>query len=645
MIFKLYSQALAKGRWWLVAVTATAAATSATGAFAANASAAAPAPAVAEAVWSHAYSAYGTPKYPRGFDHFEYADPNAAKGGTLYLNQPDRRTSFDKYNPYTVKGQSPGGLLIFMFEPLAITSGDEPDTMYGLLAESIQVAPDRSFFAVRVHPKARFNNGDAVLAEDVKYSFETLTSKYTTPAFRTALSGVARAVVVDERTVRFEMKDRTIDAVVQALSLPVFSRKWGAGPDGKARPFDQIVNDEPIVSGPYRIALADSGRRLELERRKDYWAQDLGVRRGFFNFDRIVYRYYQDRAISMEAFKAGEFDLLLEYSASRWDRVHAGPKWRDGRIKKELLVHRKGEGQQAYLFNLRRPIFQDRRVREAIDWAYDFDWVNRRRQYLRNESVFANSDFAASGTPGPGELKLLEPFRAELPPEVFGPAYRAPRTDTGPTALRDNLRHARDLLAEAGYKLGDDGVLVNNKGQRLEFEYLTSEDGAARTAAVWISHMEKLGIRMKVRRVDYALFRKRLEVFDYDLVAIVLPDFTVPSPLDYTDIFGSKAADEQASGNFRGVKNKAVDAMLDAMNRATTMPQLIDAARALDRIVMHEHWQVPELYANNYRISYWDRFERPKTLPRYFTIESANESLPQWPITTWWLKPGVAPTR
>ncbi|MGA0611860.1 extracellular solute-binding protein [Caldimonas sp. KR1-144] len=600
--------------------------------------------ATAAAPWVHAYSAYGTPKYPRGFDHFDYADPNAVKGGTLYLNQPDRRTSFDKYNPFTIKGNAPGGLFVFMFETLAIPSGDEPGTVYGLLAEEMQVAQDRSAVSFRLNPKARFNNGDPVLAADVKHSFEMLTGKYASPQYRTPLSAVSRAEVLDERTIRFELKDRSVDAVLQIADMRVFSRKWGVGPDGKAKPFDQVVNDEPITSGPYRIALADSGRRLELERRPDYWARDLGVRRGFFNFDRVVYRYYQDRAISMEAFKAGEFDLLLEYSASRWDRVHAGPKWRDGRIKKELLVHQKGEGQQAYLFNLRRPLFQDRRVREAIDLAYDFDWVNRRRQYKRNESVFANSEFAATGLPSAGELKLLEPYRAELPPEVFGPPYQAPRTDSGPMALRENLRRARDLLAAAGYKLGSDGVLVNDAGQRLEFEYLTSEDGAARTAAVWISHMEKLGIRMKVRRVDFALFRKRLEVFDYDMVAIVLPDFTLPSPLDYTEIFGSKSADEQASGNYRGVKSRAVDAVLEAMNRATTMPDLLDAAHALDRIVMHERWQVPELYANNYRVSYWDRFERPKTVPKYFTIESPNESLPQWPITTWWLKPGVSPT-
>lgn len=636
----LQFKALTRGRWALACVAAL----STSGALAANVPEQ-PTPATnATAPWVHAYSAYGTPKHPRGFEHFDYANPKAVKGGTLYLNQPDRRTSFDKYNPFTIRGQAPGGLFVFVFETLAIPSGDEPGTVYGLLAEEMQVAPDRSSVTFRLHPKARFSNGDSVLAADVKHSFDMLTSKYTSPQYRTPLSAVARAEILDARTIRFELKDRSVDAVMQVADLRVFSRKWGLGPDGQPKPFDQVVNDEPITSGPYRIALADSGRRLELERRKDYWAQDLGVRRGFFNFDRVVYRYYQDRAISMEAFKAGEFDLLLEYSASRWDRVHAGPKWRDGRIRKELLVHRKGEGQQAYLFNLRRPLFQDRRVREAIDLAYDFDWVNRRRQYKRNESVFPNSEFQATGLPSAGELKLLEPFRAELPPEVFGPPYQAPRTDTGPTALRKNLRRARDLLAAAGYKLGDDGVLVNDAGQRLEFEYLTSEDGAARTAAVWIAHLEKLGIRMRVRRVDYALFNKRTEVFDYDLIAIVLPDFTLPSPLDYAEVFGSKSADEHDSANFRGVKSRAVDAVLEAMNRATTMPNLLDAAHALDRIVMHEYWQVPELYSNNYRISYWDRFERPKTVPKYFTIESPNESLPQWPITTWWLKPGTSPT-
>ena len=244
------------------------------------------------AAWTHAYVAFGQPKYAPGFDHFDYADPQARKGGTLYLNNPDLRSSFDKFNPFTIKGQSPAGVSIFMFEPLAIPAADEPATMYGLVAEAIQVAPDRSSIAFRINPKARFNNGDAVTADDVKYVFDSLTSKYAAPAYRTVFAGVERAVVVDERTIRFDLKDRSNDTLITVAGLPVFSRKWGLGADAKARPFDQIIDAHPITTGPYKIALTDSGRRIDFERRADYWGRDLGARRGFFNFDRVVYRYY-----------------------------------------------------------------------------------------------------------------------------------------------------------------------------------------------------------------------------------------------------------------------------------------------------------------------------------------------------------------
>jgi peptide/nickel transport system substrate-binding protein/microcin C transport system substrate-binding protein len=528
---------------------------------------------------------------------------------------------------------------LFMFETLTVRSGDEPMTAYGLLAESMQLAPDRSSLAFRLHPKARFNNGDPVLAADVKHSFEMLTSTHAAPQYRTALSGVERAVVIDERTVRFDFKDRTLDTVMQVCALPVFSRRWGAGPDGKPKRFDEIVDDAPITSGPYRIALADSGRRIEFERRTDHWAQGLGVVNGLYNFDRIVYRYYADGAVQLEAFKAGEFDLIQEYSARRWARVHAGPKWRDGRIKKEVFETSIGQGFYGYLFNLRRPLFADRRVREAIALAYDFDWINRYKQYLRTYSLFSNSEFAAEGVPGPDELALLEPFRAELPPAVFGPAYRPPHTDDNPLAMREQLRRARDLLAEAGWRLDAEGVLANAKGQRLEFEYIDAQDGAARTIATWQINLQKLGVRMNLRRVDYALYIKRIETFDFDLVGVRSIDFTLPPALDYLDTFGSKAADQPASGNLRGVKSRAVDALLDAMNRATTQAQLQAACRALDRVVMHEHWQVPALYAANFRVSYWDRFERPRTMPKYYTPDSALEPLPAWPLIAWWIKP------
>ncbi|HET9646113.1 MAG TPA: extracellular solute-binding protein [Burkholderiaceae bacterium] len=583
--------------------------------------------------WVHGWAAYDEPtKYGSDFSHFGYVNPDAPKGGTLVLHNPDRRSSFDKFNPFTIRGNAPAGVSMFMLETLATGSSDEPASVYGLLAEALQVAPDRSSVAFRLHPKARFINGDPVLAADVKHSFEMLVSKYAAPGYRIVFAGVERVVVIDERTVRFDLKDRSVDTVTSVCGLPVFSRKWGGG-----KRFDEIVGEYPIVTGPYEIALAESGRRIEFKRRADYWAANLPVRRGFYNFDRIVYRYYQDGAVALEAFKAGEFDLIQEYSARRWARQHAGPKWRDRRIRKEVFPSGLGQGLQSYLINLRRDIFKDRRVRQALDLAYDFEQLNRYQQYKRAYSLFSNSPFAAEGLPGAGELKLLEPFRMQLPPEVFGPAYRPPRTDTGPNALRENLRRARDLLAEAGWKVDSEGTLRNAKGEPFTFEYLSPEEGAGRSLAPWQHNLEKLGITCRIRQVDFALYRKRLEVYDFDMITIRSGDFTLPSPLDFLDTFGSKSADEPGAGNLRGVKSPAVDAILAAMNRAQTMDALRDACRALDRIVMHEHWQVPDLYGANFRVSYWDRFERPAALPLYYGIDSESSGLP-WPITTWWLK-------
>jgi len=289
----------------------------------------------AAGAWTHAYAAYGqTPKYPRGFKAFEWVNPDAPKGGTLYLGNPDRRTSFDKFNPFTLKGSSPTGVSILMFETLAVRSGDEPGTLYGLIAEEMLVAPDKSSITFRIHPKARFYDGDPVTAADVKHSFDMMTSKGAAPAVRAALEGVKAAAVEDERTIRFDLTDRTDDMLFNVGVIPVFSRKWGQGADGKPKPFDQVVTEYPITTGPYTIARTDSGRGIEFARNPDYWARDLGVRRGQFNFDRIVYRLYADRSISMEAFKAGEFDLIQEFVPQQWVRQHDGAKWRDGRIVK-----------------------------------------------------------------------------------------------------------------------------------------------------------------------------------------------------------------------------------------------------------------------------------------------------------------------
>ena len=600
-----------------------------------------PASAAAAAAWVHAYAAYGEPKHGRDFTHFNYADPGAPKGGVLHLANPDRRTSFDKFNYFTIRGNAPAGMGIFMLETLAVLGGDEPRTMYGLLAQEMRIEPDLSAITFRLHPLARFSNGDPVTAADVKYSFESLSGKYASPTYSSVLVGVSKATVIDERTIRFDLSDRSSDTLFKIGALPVFSHKWGLKPDGTHTRFDEIVNEYPITSGAYTIAVADSGRRLELKRNPDYWARDLPARRGFFNFDRIVYRYYQDEDVALEAFKAGEFDMVRVYGAAIWVRKHRGPKWDDGRIVKKAFPVGTGQGLQSYNLNMRRPLFQDIRVREALGLTYDFETNNRYRLFKRANSLFNNSDFAAQGLPSAGELALLEPFRASLPKEVFGPPYVAPRTDSDVHALRRNLLKARDLLKAAGWNLAPDGKLRNERGEAFEFEYLAPGDSVnnARLNA-WARNLDKLGISFKVRNVDFALYSRRLEEYDFDVVTIAGGTFGLPSVADHMSLLGSKSADEKGNNNFRGVKSAAVDHLLAAMNRATTPQEFTDAARALDRVVMWNHWQVPELYADYEPMSYWNIFGIPASRPKFFTVDAppeVDEQIP-WPISTWWIK-------
>ena len=583
------------------------------------------------------------PKYPRGYDHFEYLNPAAPKGGTLYLSNPDRRTSFDKFNYYTIKGNAPAGVSIYMQETLAFLSADETQTMYGLLAEEMLVAPDKSAITFRLNPKARFYNGDPVLAEDVKYSYDVLTGKLVSPSYNSDYAGVARAVIVDPRTIRFELSEKSSDQLFKLGRLPVFSHKWGLKPDGTHTPFDQLIFEKPITSGAYTIAVADSGRRIEFQRNPDYWARDLPVRRGMFNFDRIVYRYYTDEDVQTEAFKAGEFDLLRVLTAKLWERQLVGPKFDDGRIVKEDLPTRTGQGLQSYQLNLRRPVFADIRVRHALALTYDFETNNRFPKFglQRASSLFNNSEFGAQGLPSPGELKLLEPYRAELPKEVFGPAFVAPRTDDDPNALRRNLLEARALMEAAGWKLDAQGTLRNAKGEPFAIEFLApSGQDTDRRMNPWRHNLAKIGMTIRDRRVDFALFTRRLDEFDFDMAQIVAPAFQLPAVADYVDTFGSKAADQKASGNLRGVKSPAVDHILAAMTVAATLDDFRDACRALDRVVMWEWWQVPELFKPGENLTYWNKFGMPAVAPRHFQGDQPIDDDTQlaWPITAWWAK-------
>jgi len=603
----------------------------------ASAARAAPVP---TGTWEHALAAYVAPKYPRGYTHFEYVNPDAPKGGVLRLGNPDRRSSFDKFNPFTVKGVAPAAMTMFVFETLAFTSMDEPNTIYGLIAEAMWVAPDLSSISFRIHPKARFSNGDAVTPEDVVHSFVQLSGKGAAPAYQIAFAVIEKAVVVDARTVRFDLKERTLDALSTAAGLPVFSRKWGqAGGQagGAGKPFNEIVTEQPIATGPYTIDRIEMPRQLELRRNPDYWAKDLPVRRGFFNFDRIVYRMYKDDAVRREAFKAGEFDILKEYRASAYARQHQGPKWRDGRIVKQAFEINTGSMLQAFDYNLRLPKFQDIRVREAIMRAWDFEAYNKYGTFTRANSIFNNTEFAAVGLPSPAELALLEPYRSELPAQVFGPAFQAPRNDTGPNALRDNLRRAQELLNEAGWKVAADGRLRNAAGEPFDIVYL--EPSQPGRNAEFQRNLLKLGIRYTERLVDFSLFRRRLETFDFDMVVIVEGKFTLPSASDLESIYGSKGADQEGSNNFRGVKSRAVDELIQRIANAASLDELRTASRALDRVVMWNHWQIPQLYTRTEPSSYWNKFGMPKVQARYMSIDTyANAYSAPWPLWTWWDK-------
>ena len=577
---------------------------------------------------AHGYALWGELKYPPGFAHFDYVNPAAPKGGEIRLVGNSRASTFDKYNPFTIKGSAPTYLSELMFDSLLAGSLDEAGAAYGLLAEDVSVAPDRLSATFRLRPEARFHNGDAVQARDVKHSFDTLIGPHTSPAYKTLLVDVAGVDVLDERTVRFRFRQPNRELPLTVGGLPVFSHQWGAG-----KPFDQVVMDEPIGSGPYRIGPVKFGKDITYVRDARYWARDLNVRRGTGNFDRVQVRIYRDNTARLEALKAGEFDLMAFYSAGDWARRVNGPKFRSGELVKGEFRHRLPTGFQSYVLNSRRPLLRDARVRQALGLAIDYEWMNRQmfyQSYTRVRGIFGNTECAASGLPDEAQLALMTPFRADIPPAAFGPAFEPPRTDGSDNGLRENLRRAQHLLAEAGWRV-QGGVLTNAQGQPLVLEYLDSNEGGARVVTPWMRNLEKLGVRLNFRPVDFALYQQRLQKFDFDITTIAYQGTLNPGQ-EYADLFGSRAADTEDSGNLAGVKNPAIDSLISHMVGARTHPDFLAACRALEREVSHSHYLLPQWYSPVHRLAYnaW-RLDKPAVVPPYFRGEA-------WAIDTWWAR-------
>lgn len=578
---------------------------------------------------SHAFSQFGDIKYPPGFPHFEWVNPKAPKGGEISLVPPLRISQFDSYNPYILKGVSAPGLGELMFESLLTGTFDEPTTAYGLLAEDVAVAPDALSATFRLNPAARFHNGKPVLASDVKYSFDTLIGPKAHPAYRSYFGDVKAVVVLGQRVVRFDFRRPSAELPLLVGSIPVFSPDWGGG-----KPFDQVITDEPITSGPYRIGRVRWGKDVTYQRDPGYWAKDLNVRRGLHNFDRVTYKIYKDSTAQTEAFKAGEFDYIEVFSAREWARTYTGVKFRSGQLVKRTIPSGNAGDFQGFLFNLRREKFKDPRVRRAIALGMDFEWMNRQffyNSYTRVRGYFNNSDFESKGLPGADELAVLEPLRAKLKPEVFTQPTPLPPTTTPPGSLRANLLEARRLLAEAGWTYRD-GALKNAKGEVFTLEFLDSQGSTmSRILTPYMQALEKVGFRCQYKEADFALLQKRLDVFDFDITGIRIPGVEAPGGELKPRLHSSVVSDE-GSANLGGIQDPAVDALVEQVTAARTRPELVARCRALDRVLRHGYYWVPEWSSSGFRVAYRaGKFEEPSVAPKYFQPLG-------WVLSTWWTK-------
>lgn len=575
---------------------------------------------------SHAI-AYGyEPKYPANFSHFDYVNPNAPKGGQLDLN--GSRT-FDRLNPFLLKGVAADGVDGLIFETLMEQSMDEPYTFYGVLADDVLIAENGLSVTYHINQKARFSDGTPVTVEDVKFSFDTLMkNKHVHPAYKIVLGNIKQAVIVDNETIRFDFKDKNAKLPMLLSSyLSVFPKHWVGELE-----FKDTAMIIPIGSGPYLLDKYDTGKQLTFKRNKDYWAAELGIRKGMFNFDSIVYKYFRDSTIALEALKAEEYDFRHEYNSKMWARDYTGRVFNTKEIIKNNIPHKNSEGIQGFIFNTRKIFFSDKRVREAMVLAYDFEWANRMlfyNQYQRNNSYFSNTELAAEGIISPAERKLLEPFKNSLDPRVFDTAWEPPKT-TEPSSLRNNLRQAVLLLDAAGWHYKN-GALRNAQGKAFVFDLTLASKAFERIAASYARNLQILGISMDYRTVDFALYKRRVETKDFDMIVSSFTQSQVPGN-ELEGRWHSKTVDVDGSANYPGINHPVIDVLLEKLSKTTNREQIIALTRSLDRILLTEFYLVPHWYIDSHRIAYWDKFEFPEILPLYFSAEG-------WMLSTWWFKP------
>ena len=561
---------------------------------------------------------HGAPKYAADFTHFDYVNPDAPKGGALRLASLG---TFDSLNPFILKGVVADGANL-VFETLMASSQDEPFSQYGWVAEDATVAPDRLSVTYTLRPQARFHDGSPITPEDVIFSFESLRDKGH-PQYRTYYRDVAKAEKIGANQVKFSFKNTTnVELPLIMGQLPVLSKKFWGGKNFAATTLDPIMG-----SGPYQFDTIEQGRAIAYKRVADWWAKDLPVNRGRYNFDSIRYDYYRDSTVSLEAFFAGRYDFRLENVAKNWALAYTTPAVKQGLIQRQTLKNSLPSGMQGFAFNMRRPLFQDRRVREALNYAFDFEWSNKNiayGAYERTRSYFDNSELAARGLPSAAELKLLEPYRGKVPDEVFTAAYNPPVTD-GSGDNRANMRKAADLLREAEWTLKD-GKLVNASGQPFAFEIIAAEPMFERWIQPMIRNMERLGVQVSFRTIDVSQFQNRMDSFDFDMVVSVFGQSLSPGNEQF-DYWASNKADVKGGRNLIGVRDPVVDALLEKLVTAESREDLVTVCHALDRVLQWQYYVIPHWHIGSFRVASWDIFGQPKNAPPYGL---AN-------VDTWWI--------
>ncbi|MEO0442469.1 MAG: extracellular solute-binding protein [Pseudomonadota bacterium] len=569
---------------------------------------------------SHAIAMHGSPKYGPDFKRFDYTSAEAKKGGLLRLSGFG---TFDSLNAYIAKGNAAERLAL-IYDTLTVAAADEPFTQYGLLAKSIEYPQDRSWVIFTMRPEARFHDGQAVTAADVVFTFNLLMEKGN-PAYKFYYADVAKVEALDKHRVKYSFKTNTNRELLLTVgTLPVLPQHFW-----QDKAFDKSSLDIPLGSGPYKIGKVDPGQSLSFTRVKDYWARDLAVNQGMYNFDDIRIDYYRDENVAIEGLKAGEYDYRWENSSKFWATAYSMASVQQKRLLKKEVGHKANSGMQGFIFNLRKPVFADKKLRKAIAYAFDFEWSNQTlfyNAYTRSDSFFSNSELAATGLPEGKELELLTPYKDKLPASVFTEPFTLPVSD-GSGRNRQNLRKAKQFLDDSGYKVVD-GQLNNPQGQAVSFEILLASPAFERIVNPFIKNLSRLGIDASIRLVDTSQYINRRRSFDYDMIVHVFAQGESPGN-EQLNFWGSEAADTEGSFNLMGLKDPVVDAMIDKVINADSRENLVYATRALDRVLLHTHSVIPQWYKASSRIVYWDKFGIPAISPAYDRYYMTA-------VLTWW---------